>query len=1352
MANINDLKNSMLTNASKANYSTISPSDVFSTMKQAFDLYSTTEEIAAKYYNKSELDVRVATADKLGFIKIGYTQSGANYPIQLDKDNKAYVTLALGETDVTAYKGSSGKALANNLSSHVANKSNPHGVTKAQVGLGDVANTGDSSTPVSGGTTKFTTGGAYSMKTDLQNSINTKAAKTNTVNGHQIGSNVSIPTIDNSTKLTNQDLNTLHGNGGFYYAPGGNTCTNMPSGVISFGLVVSRGAGGWWSQTLTGNDGKIYYRQWDATKWTPWVRVYTTGDKPSKSDVGLSNVVNTGDSATPVSGGTTKFTTGGAYSMKSELQASINTKANNSTTVNGHPLTSNVTVTKADVGLGNLTNDSQVKRSEMGAKSGVATLDANGLIPSSQLPSYVDDVLEYASLSKFPTKGETGKIYVATDTNLTYRWSGTSYVEISKSLALGTTSSTAYAGNLGAQLRTDLNSHTSSKSNPHGVTKAQVGLGNVANLDQSKAIKSLSQSGITYTATYVDGTTGTAFTTDGSTIINSLSTGTAVPGDSDYFISQYVGGGTTTTSYHRRPISTLYSYIKSKLSKSDLISILGFTPISSGDGKFSNYLPLSGGTMTGRLTMKSNPIWIQGGSDAGGDVNRMTLTSGMPTEIKYNGGKRGTVIYSNAIAFGDPLNGNSNNDAGWIRHLETTANSGILEIATGDDGNEGIVFRRYNNSNNVSTEVVVPNASGTLALTSQIPTVPSSLKNPNALTISLNGTSQGAYDGSSAKSINITPGSIGAAAASHSHSYLPLNGGTMTGDINFAATGTTGTSKKIVFSGSTDGAQIYYNVPTSDQGNLVLNMVDDTNAYIQFAYNGKVGSYISPSDGMYHGKATSASVADSVAWSNVSGRPSSMPSSDVSAWAKASTKPSYSWSEITSKPGTFTPSAHTHNSLTNLGAYTASAPTSNTKYLGNGLSWATLYSGGGPCAYGNILELYGTGAGQLCMEWSGGQNAAGDSNVGRLYYRSKRDIVNGWTTWKTVAWTSDIPGVATTGANGLMSAADKSKLNGIAAGAQVNTITGIKGSAESSYRTGQVNITPANLGITVVNNTADSAKHVAYAATAGSATDNTKLPLSGGTMTGSIIFSNSGTSLRGIQGTMGDNDQWRVMGGATESNSGYLEIATSDDGDEPIYVRQYNTGTFGNLVRTATLLDGNGNTSFPGSISEGGTLLSNKYQPKGSYAPASHTHNFLKGSQSSSVKAATCLANDSNISLTVGLWATTDAGFSTQWGSVLDLNPQGGWRERLAFNTNGTIEYWHGINTTTMSKVGNLVTSSNIGSYIPNLPASKITSGTFSADRIPSIPKSKITDFPSTEEWTFTLSDGSTVTKKVYIG
>lgn len=107
--------------------------------------------------------------------------------------------------------------------------------------------------------------------------------------------------------------------------------------------------------------------------------------------------------------------------------------------------------------LDGLTNydDTDVKASieailtSKGSANGIATLDENGSVPSSQLPSYVDDVLEYDTLSEFPIEGEAGKIYLDKEFNLVYRWSGTVYVAISSSLALGETTSTAYAGDKG---------------------------------------------------------------------------------------------------------------------------------------------------------------------------------------------------------------------------------------------------------------------------------------------------------------------------------------------------------------------------------------------------------------------------------------------------------------------------------------------------------------------------------------------------------------------------------------------------------------------------------------------------------------------------------------------------------------------------------------------------------------------------------------------------------------------------------------------------------------------------------------------------------------------------------------
>lgn len=105
-----------------------------------------------------------------------------------------------------------------------------------------------------------------------------------------------------------------------------------------------------------------------------------------------------------------------------------------------------------DITVDSSGNVSVVNDSHTHSDSTITSLDASkltGTIPSSILPSYVDDVIECNNLDGFPITGETGKIYVDLSTNLTYRWSGTQYVEISPSLALGTTSSTAFRGDYG---------------------------------------------------------------------------------------------------------------------------------------------------------------------------------------------------------------------------------------------------------------------------------------------------------------------------------------------------------------------------------------------------------------------------------------------------------------------------------------------------------------------------------------------------------------------------------------------------------------------------------------------------------------------------------------------------------------------------------------------------------------------------------------------------------------------------------------------------------------------------------------------------------------------------------------
>jgi hypothetical protein len=134
------------------------------------------------------------------------------------------------------------------------------------------------------------------------------------------------------------------------------------------------------------------------------------------------------------------------------------------------------------------------REAEKGVAGGYADLDGTGKVPASELPAFVDDVVEYANLAAFPVTGESSKIYVALDTSLTYRWSGSTYVAIGSSLALGETSATAYRGDRG---KTAYDHSQLTSGNPHSVTKANVGLGSADNTpDTAKPVSTAQQTAI----------------------------------------------------------------------------------------------------------------------------------------------------------------------------------------------------------------------------------------------------------------------------------------------------------------------------------------------------------------------------------------------------------------------------------------------------------------------------------------------------------------------------------------------------------------------------------------------------------------------------------------------------------------------------------------------------------------------------------------------------------------------------------------------------------------------------------------------------------------------------------------
>ena len=325
--------------------------------------------------------------------------------------------------------------VSTDLGTHIKDYNNPHRVTKEQVGLGKVDNTSDLEKPIS-------TAQQEAIK-NLESSIElTKETVSNyTISGHKISENptltkedVGLGNVDNTSDI------------------------NKPISHLTQDAL----------DALSGRIDSI--NQTTGENLTTHLVDYNNPHKVTKDQVGLGNVENLAPADLPVSEATQEA----INDLREELSNASD--AHLADHNNPHQ------VTKEQIGLGNVTDDAQVKRSEMGVAGGVATLGEDGKVPSGQLPSFVDDVLEFDSLEEFPEKGESGKIYVAKDTNLSYRWSGTRYIEISKSIGLGETSSTAYPGDKGKTTTEKLEAHLSDFDNPHQVTKEQVGLGNVENI------------------------------------------------------------------------------------------------------------------------------------------------------------------------------------------------------------------------------------------------------------------------------------------------------------------------------------------------------------------------------------------------------------------------------------------------------------------------------------------------------------------------------------------------------------------------------------------------------------------------------------------------------------------------------------------------------------------------------------------------------------------------------------------------------------------------------------------------------------------------------------------------------
>lgn len=370
----------------------------------------------------------------------------------------------------------------------------------------------------------------------------------------------------------------------------------------------------------------------------------------------------------------------------------------------------------------------------------------------------------------------------------------------------------------------------------------------------------------------VDGSNGTSGGV--SALINKLGVGSSTPTDADYYVCQYAGGGTTTTTYHRRPMSALWAYIKSKCeslfaaishthtfasltSKPTTLSGYGITDAASSSHTH-NYL------YTEQVSQEQNTdayTWIREYvmTRKRGHVYNM---SGQEWQYLYGiatGGKYGNIIrstYGNGVPKMQLMGLYSGNWTNWINVLtESNYNSYSPSLTgSGASGTWGISIsgnaatatklatarnlwgNSFNGTGNISGDLKfsddnqvsytshgmrIKSSEGFIGFSYILGSIDTGEKsfigislgwgaNPEdddksvrinaniftykgnkiyhsgnfaAITIKANGTSLGTFDGSTAKEFNITYSNVGAAAASHTHSYLPLSGGTVTGAV-----------------------------------------------------------------------------------------------------------------------------------------------------------------------------------------------------------------------------------------------------------------------------------------------------------------------------------------------------------------------------------------------------------------------------------------------------------------------------------------------------------------------------------------------------------------------------------------
>lgn len=1074
------------------------------------------------------------------------------------------------------------------------------------------------------------------------------------------------------TALTNTDLNTLQTEGKWYYAGGGNTCTNVPVESAAFELYVGRNASGWRYQQFTVTSGEIYIRVFDSSNWGNWRKLAFTSDTVTAA------------SSVPWSGITGKPSTFAPSS-------------------HNHTIANITDIGKASVNFANSAGcpqgfSSRTTTATWGNQTGTVVTDwhtSNG--------------------GDIAFRDNSGQLNVVID--------GFFYQNEGKNLVLD-------SGNYSNYAATKIHTHTISN-----ITNLQTTLDGKSNTnhthDLNQMINTLTNGTSDpadtdyYIAQYAGGgsTTTTYHRRPHSALWNYIKSKAN---------SVYQPKGSYAASSHTHD-DRYYteSEINTKLaSKSDTSHTHNYV-VGSYTGNGGQQKPNYFGTNKVGFLMMNTTVngdsnckdWIimdcYGGNDVGGSValgvNRQklaayimrsaaersswaesaellhTLNYTSYTVTKTGSGASGTwgisisgnATTSTKLATARSINGTNFDGSGNI----TTATWGTARTLT--IGNTG---KSVNGGGNVSWSLSEIGAAASNHTHSYLPLSGGTM------------TGNISYRGSKAtykmiEFIDNSSDAYGNGIAIGGGGLTIIGGGESVDVVK--STSTTGGDERLIL--ANDGAiDIYTNCQngidkathiTIDNTGLYSGTAAKANSVPWSGVTGKPSSY-TPSSHTHtvsqisdfgthvydatisrtantvlaapNGKAGSASfralvAADipSITKSKITDFPSSLPASDVYAWAKASSKPSYSWGEITGKPSTFTPSSHNHSYLTLYGSRPAN------------INFSTSTNGAGAMFHFVATSSTKTGkppedSNVLQMNWdnNGGwdtQFAISNGSSPHSYIRSQNNGTWGnWTTLldssnynnyspsKTGTGASGTWGINITGASGsctgnAATASNASKVNGhtvnsdVPSGAKftdTNTWRPL-GTAANTACAGNDSRLSNSRPASDVYSWAKASSKPSYSWSEITSKPSTftpashthaYIPLSGGTITGSIIRSSGGSWISArnnvaVRGTATGKDSWNPVVGQATPN-GYWTIGNLASNDNLTFSytsnTNYNAGNNsattvylpvqeGTIITSATI--GSQSVKYATSAGSAGSVAWGNVSGKpSSYTPSSHTH------------------------------------------------------------------------------------------------------------------------------------------------